>query len=112
MPWPIVSRCPEFVNMHWIHPLFQERVGNMVQYVRERYPFITYVIVFGSVTTNRCTSWSDIDVCIFGDYNLKFVPPDDGTAYDVLWAQHLNLESDIWKRIESDGVLVYGQVSS
>ena len=108
MPWPKVEGCPEFTNVNWVHPLFQKRVSALIDYTKDNYPYVKKIVVFGSAVTNRCTSWSDVDLCIFGDYDLKFIPPLDGTRYDVLWAQHLTPDCDIWRKIEKEGVLVYG----
>lgn len=109
MPWPLVEDCPEFQSAHWVHPMFQKTVCRIIEYTKDKFPFITQIVVFGSAVTNRCHSRSDIDLCIFGDYNLKFrLPLDLDVAHDIVWAQHLLPSDELWRDIEEKGVVVYG----
>ena len=93
-------------------PVVSKRVYNIVTYTPNKYPDVECIIVFGSAVTNRCTSYSDLDLCIVGDPNLKFeVPTDDFEECDVVWAHQLRPDSELLSRIKETGV-AYGPFQS
>ena len=115
----IVVDNPVAKNIEYIHPLKQKMVNDITNHARKD-KFVKRIIVFGSAVTNRCTPFSDLDICIdwFGashDDDGVYVPETqsmmrfislnskgscDVLSYDDLMNKELKLNID-------DGVLVY-----
>lgn len=107
MPWNVVPWVKEpYSDITWIHPYKQQKVEELLSYVRDRYPQITAVVVFGSSTKMTCSEESDLDILICGDKDKQFIPPMND-VYDVVFAQSIPLDARLWDEIERDGVLVY-----
>jgi len=50
----------------YIHPYKQQVVKAIVDNI---FPEISQLIVFGSSTTTACKPYSDVDVCVIGDFD-------------------------------------------
>ena len=105
MPWPKVEGCPNFLGVNWIHPLKQKKVARAVEQIKSEYPEVTALAVFGSSTRSDCNVYSDIDFVVWKPDDCGFTPDCDD--YDLLFANHINRESPIWKSIVEEGVVVY-----
>lgn len=85
-----------------------------VQKMNEQFPVIQKMVVFGSSITNNCNQESDIDICLFSDFdssnpvffqiygNLPLVMDD---TCDILIYKRLT--GKIAKEIVEKGVVVY-----
>ena len=111
MPWPKVDGCQDYQGVNWIHPLFQKRIARLIEHTKCNFPGVTFLIVFGSVTSTRCTPDSDIDIVVGGDESGSFYePPEDNTPYDVLWDKFIIKDEELLAEIVNDGVVVYGPI--
>lgn len=95
-----------YLGVNFIHPLKQKKIKELREYTQQHYPCVQSLIVFGSSTQDSCHPGSDIDIVVCGDRNCEFSPPDND-EYDVLFAERINEESDLWKEIREEGVIVY-----
>ena len=107
MVWPIAYNVEiPFMGIRYVHPLKQKALSELVQLVREKYPKIEALAVFGSAVTKRCRIESDIDLVVWKEDDYRFIlPPNE--EYDLLFANHISRKSDIWKEIEKEGVVIY-----
>ena len=111
MPWLKVKGCPDYQDVNWIHPLFQRKVFEAIEYTKTHWKDVTHLIVFGSVARGDCTESSDIDFCVVGDKLKKFyLPVTFNTPYDTVWLHDLDGDSSLLEQIAKDGVVVYGSV--
>ena len=105
--WKTCTQEP-FQNCNRIHALQQRKVAHLLGALRQR-DGIRRAIVFGSSTTERCHTGSDVDL---------YVELDPG-AHDVTGlCEGLDFECDLWtnrtadtrliSEIEKTGVVVYG----
>ena len=91
----------------YIHPLKQHDIECLLNWVRERFPNLGGLGVFGSAVTNRCNVNSDIDLIVWGQDSDKFFT-DGSTEYDVIRAADLSTNSKLIDEIVRDGLQIYG----
>ncbi len=106
MPWLNRTALKDYRGVNWIHPLKQRSVELLVDKVKQ-VPGIKVVIIFGSVTEERCTPFSDIDVMIVGRPNKGYFIPPQGDIYDIIYADSVPANASLWEEIKRDGVIVY-----
>ncbi len=106
MPWPIRTASKEYPSVHYIHPYKQGVIEELIEYTRKNYPNIYRIGVFGSTVDGRCKAWSDVDIIIWGDTDMKFIPPNND-VYDCIRAEELNTESYLYRQIVEEGCVVY-----
>ncbi len=109
MPYMIASNVTNpYRGIHWIHPLKQKAIGETIAFIREHYPEVKYVAVFGSTVDNRCLPGSDIDLCVWGapSGHIK-VPHNDN--YDIVYAEDLVGDCQLKRDIIEEGIVVYAK---
>jgi len=93
----------------YIHPYKQHVVKTIVNNV---FPEISQVIVFGSSTTTACKPYSDVDICVIGDFDSEQVSNlrVAGEAIDILHFKNIDslLEDARLTDEVRKGVRVYG----
>lgn len=80
-----------------------------MEHVKNNYPEISGIAVFGSSTQRYCHSSSDIDILVIGGRDYNFCPPNND-VYDVIFYENLTEGSRLWREIERDGVIVFRKV--
>ncbi len=96
-----------FLNAEYIHPLKQEFVQELQQDFQKD-PNVKAAIVFGSSVEFRCSSYSDLDLCIERyDCNRTFHYEAGGPneAVDLLYADQIG--ERLCREIEEKGIVVY-----
>lgn len=106
MAWYKVPGCPDYLGVNWINPVKQLAVAEVVRLAKEVYTSVEALAVFGSAVRKDCNSYSDVDLLVWKPENTRFTPPvcDE---YDVLNARAIDRESDFWKEVEKEAVVVY-----
>jgi len=94
----------------YIHPYKQQIVKQVVENVFDE---IDYVIVFGSAVTTACKPYSDLDICVIGEFDEEKLRAlrIKGEDMDILHFSEVKdlLEDKILAREVEKGVVVYGQ---
>ena len=112
MPWLKVEDCPDYQGVNWIHPYFQCEVAKYVEAAKTNRE-VRALVVFGSITTDRCHAGSDIDICVVGDKHRTFVPPlNSFIPCDAVWIDGLDNTYDLFQTIKERGIVVYEPVPS
>ena len=116
----VVVDNPVARNIEYIHPLKQEMVNDIINRARRDH-YVKRIIIFGSAVTNRCTPFSDLDICIDwtgashdedGVYvqetqpMMRFISLKSKGGCDVLSYDDLTNE-ELKMNIDNGGVLVY-----
>lgn len=92
---------------------FVENGMCFIEQINKTEPVVNKIVVFGSAISDECTEDSDIDLCIYSDYNNTNNTYMDmrgklmdkiGDICDILTYSRLN---DNWKEIVDKGVVVY-----
>ena len=61
-------------NLEQINSIKRDKIQKGCEYVQkmnEKFPVIQKMVVFGSSITNECSQESDIDICLFTDYDAS-----------------------------------------
>ena len=106
MPWNKVIGCEDYLGVNWVHPLKQRAVGEVVSLIRTQYPDVYALAVFGSATTDMCRVDSDIDLVVWQTVPSRFILPACD-EFDLLYANSISRDSQIWKSIVEEGIVVY-----
>lgn len=108
-------------NYEFIHPVKQKKVYEIVNLLLKDNigKYITDIIVFGSATTLFCSSFSDIDIIVLGDFaefypsvNLFEVGEVDLFGYNKELFLIDMEENSFYKNAWENGVKVYEQLSA
>lgn len=90
------------------HPLKQRQLRELVDFTKENFPSVKCIAVFGSTVDGRCRPVSDIDICVWGGKEAHFyTPPND--VYDVIFAEDLEKDSPLYKRIFEEAWVIYAK---
>lgn len=104
-------------NLDKINLVKREKVKKGCEYIQkmnDKFPVVSKAVVFGSAVTNKCDDDSDIDICLYSNFdssnsqffqiygNLPLVMDD---ICDILVYQKLT--GKIKEEIDSKGVIVY-----
>ena len=115
----LVIKNPVAINLEFIHPLKQELVNVIVGRAIEDIN-VKKLIVFGSSITNKCSPFSDLDICIDwkirshdddGVYVLetnafmKFISLKSNGNVDIL--SYDDIENQSIKEAVDGGIVVY-----
>ena len=107
----------QFIDKHnlgkpytYIHPYKQFLVKNIVDKI---FDGVEYLVVFGSATSMACKPYSDLDICVVGDFCESELAKlrVKGESIDIL--HYCNLEAlkedrRLYNEIAEKGVKVYG----
>ena len=108
--FPDVLQNSLFLNPNRIHPLKRREVSHLVQ-LAVTDPKINQIIIFGSTTEFRCSSYSDIDLFIEREDEQCIVPNefyDSNSELDIHYSK--NLGDKLRKILFDSGVLVYRRI--
>lgn len=84
--------------------------------VAEQYPEINKIILFGSYSRNDANCMSDLDLCISSPEKIKArvvytligrLKEAFNKPIDLFRKQDIDQQSDFYKNIESEGVIIY-----
>lgn len=102
--WPVFINDP-FINCDRIYPTQQKKVKKILRCVPENENNVNKVIVFGSSTTAKYHSGSDVDVYFELDVDKHI----NGLPLDVVYDLWTNYTADerLRKEIIQTGVTVY-----
>ncbi|MGH4121056.1 nucleotidyltransferase domain-containing protein [Clostridium sp.] len=108
-------------NYERIHPVKQRKVYEIVNLLLKDNvgKYITDIIVFGSATTLFCSSFSDIDIIVLGDFS-EFYPTVDLYQFGEVDLFGYNKQvfltdmenNNFYKNAWEKGVKVYEQLSA
>ena len=107
-------------NINKINKIMRDKVKKIVKFIHNEnqklnYPLIYKILIFGSSTRKDCTEESDIDICLYTNYKENSIELLRVGGYiqqvadincDVFFEYLVN--QNFLKKIEKDGVIVYG----
>ena len=112
MPYKIIPAVQNpYPGIHWVHPLKQKAIEELIAHVEKNFLDVEAIVVFGSTVNGNCNTFSDIDIMIVGDADRKYYSPDND-VYDVHHADSIHRDSALWKAIEEEGLVVYAKSTS
>ena len=106
MPWPQVYAGSSFLNTHFVHPLKQRAVYELVSNTKLKFPGVEAIAVFGSSVTDMCRVDSDIDIAVWRKSGSEFLEPCND-VYDVVFPLEMGEGSPLRTELADKGVIVY-----
>lgn len=109
MPMQFIDKYGYGKPYVYIHPYKQHVVKAIADSI---FPEIGQVVVFGSAVTNACKPYSDVDVCVIGNFDTEKVAQlrVKGEAIDILHFEtvdHLRQDDRLVNEVRK-GVQIYG----
>ena len=94
----------------YIHPYKQQTVKAIVDNV---FPGVKQLIIFGSATSTACKPYSDVDVCVIGDFDTEEVTKlrTSEDNLDILHFKNIEIllqDTRLVRELKKKGVRVYG----
>ena len=93
-----------FRNVELIFPTQQADVSKII-HVFSKVENVEKIIVFGSSVTAACNPWSDIDLFVQMDEEIRLRKPKTGVPID-LWT-NFDVDENLMEEINETGVVVY-----
>lgn len=105
--WKIcIDNDEMFSNAEYIFPTQQSDVSKIVKKFSEN-DSVKRIIIFGSSVTSACNPWSDIDVYVELDKDVRIGKPQTGVPID-LWTNY-DVDEHLMYEIDRKGVVVYAR---
>lgn len=95
-----------FQNVELIFPTQQADVSKIVSDF-SKIKNVEKIIVFGSSVTSACNPWSDIDLFVQVNEEIRLKKPRVGVPID-LWT-NFDIDENLMREINETGVVVYAR---
>ena len=103
--FPIAYNAPkDMPRLRFIHPQKQAAVASLIEHTKKNFPSVERLIIFGSVVTQRCHQYSDVDVVVVGCQEFYSCDCD---VFDITRVEGMDPNSSFVQRIVKEGVIVY-----